>query len=132
MVWLAIMIHSQWYMRGVFGLTCVASVIGMVQRFHYDKEPSRIFELETFGFLPGGHMELAFDHFNIHSPSVDNYKVGFVMHLTESETTARSDIEEARERLERDPDDCWLDRPGEKDKVIDLSDKDSWAMKVSS
>lgn len=43
-----------------------------------------------------------------------------------SETTARQSIESALERLEADRDDCWLDHPGPKDEVIDMSDPGTW------
>lgn len=74
-------------------------------------------------------MQLSFEHFNIHSP-VEDYKAGFLMHLTESETTARQDIEEALEKMERDRNDCWLDHAGPKDEVIDMSNKENWDVKV--
>ena len=37
----------------------------MIQNFHYDDETMPIFQLETFGFRPGGVMELNFNHFQI-------------------------------------------------------------------
>lgn len=49
-----------------------------------------------------------------------------------SETTARQSIEAALERLGEDRDDCWLDHPGPKDTVIDMSDKKTWDMKVGA
>ena len=47
-------------------------------------------------------MELNFNHFQVMVPEGDENEevhAGFIMHLTESETTARQDIEEALERL---------------------------------
>jgi len=80
-------------------------------------------------------MELNFNHFLVKVPggmekeSDETVHAGFLMHLTESETTARQDIEEALERLERDENDCWLEHPGPYDEVIDLSSPESWAEK---
>ncbi|GAB5032083.1 protein gpr107-like [Nannochloropsis oceanica] len=104
----------------------------MIQNFHYVDETNPIFQLETFGFRPGGVMELNFNHFLVKVPEGmehETVRAGFLMHLTESETTARQDIEEAIERLERDESDCWLDHPGPYDEVIDLSSPESWVEK---
>lgn len=49
-----------------------------------------------------------------------------------SETTARQSIEAALERLGADRDDCWLDHPGPKDTVIDMSDPATWTMQVGA
>lgn len=76
-------------------------------------------------------MQLSFEHFRLQSEDSNaQMKAGFLMHLTESETTARQDIEEAMERLDKDREDCWLDHPGPNDEVIDMSDKKSWEIKV--
>jgi len=102
----------------------------MIQSFHYSKEASSVFQIETFGFLPEGEMQLSFEHFNIQSndPSI---RAGFLMHWTESETTARQDIEEALENLQRSREKCWLDSPGQRDEIIDMSDKANWNINVS-
>lgn len=84
---------------------------------------------------PPGHplvMELNFNHFVVKVPEKTKdatVRAGFLMHLTESETTARQDLEEALERLAADQEDCWLDHRGPNDEVIDLSDPESWAEK---
>ena len=78
--------------------------------------------------LPTPVMELNFNHFLVKVPEGMEHETvhaGFLMHLTESETTARQDIEEALERLERDENDCWLEHPGPYDEVIDLSSPES-------
>jgi hypothetical protein len=113
------------------GLAWLGSCAGMIQSFHYRQETSSIFQLETFGFRPGGEMQLSFEHFSLHTSEPDK-KAGFLMHLTESETTARQDIEEALERLEKDSNDCWLDHKGPKDRVIDMSDEATWSISVSA
>ena len=102
----------------------------MIQSFHYNHETSSVFQLETFGFLPEGEMQLSFEHFNIqsHDPAT---RAGFLMHWTESETTARQDIEEALENLQQSDGKCWLDSPGQRDEVIDMSDKADWNINVS-
>lgn len=77
-------------------------------------------------------MELNFNHFLVKVPEGmehETVRAGFLMHLTESETTARQDIEQALERLERDENDCWLEHPGPYDEVIDLSSPESWEEK---
>lgn len=112
-------------------LAALKGAEGMLQSFHYDGEISPMFQLETFGFRPGGEMQLSFEHFRLQSEDSNaQMKAGFLMHLTESETTARQDIEEAMERLDKDREDCWLDHPGPNDEVIDMSDKKSWEIKV--
>lgn len=87
-----------------------------------------MFQLETFGFLPEGVMQLTFEHFDIHTN--EPVRAGFLMHLTESETTAKQDIEEALENLEKDPNNCWLDHAGKPDEIIDMSNKDKWQIQV--
>lgn len=83
-----------------------------------------MFKIETFGFIPGGIINITVNDFSItdiRNTNSSSFRAGFILRKSASETASQQDLEIIEEEMK-----CILDAPGENDLVIDFSNPKAW------
>ena len=88
-----------------------------------------LFDIETFGFLAGGRIDVVVRDFKINRRALDKSptRAGFILRKAESEYQAKQDLDNAMDLSNSDPLhpqlSCILDNPRPNDIVLDMSGK---------
>eukprot|EP00607_Mallomonas_marina_P009512 CAMPEP_0182419110 /NCGR_PEP_ID=MMETSP1167-20130531/3509_1 /TAXON_ID=2988 /ORGANISM="Mallomonas Sp, Strain CCMP3275" /LENGTH=483 /DNA_ID=CAMNT_0024593745 /DNA_START=99 /DNA_END=1550 /DNA_ORIENTATION=+ len=103
----------------------IGSVASLVHNLVIRNDPRNLFKIETFGFIPGGKINITVEDFSLGAVKSGTnsslLQTGFILRKFSSETAAEQDLEMIMEEMK-----CILNHPGEDDYVIDLSNQKTW------
>ena len=100
---------------------------GLVHELDIRQDNRPLFDIETFGFVAGGHIDVSVRNFKINRRALDKSpsKVGFILRKAVSEYAAKEDLDHAMGVSNMDAmhtsTSCILDNPKPGDIVLDMT-----------
>ena len=102
---------------------------GLVHELRIKGDNRPLFDIETFGFIAGGHIDVSVQDFRINKRALDKSpsKVGFILRKANSEYEAKEELDHAMEVSNTDvvhsSSSCILDNPKPGDILLDMTDR---------
>ena len=100
---------------------------GLVHELEIKQDNRALFDIETFGFVAGGHIDVSVRNFKVNRRALDKSptKVGFILRKAASEYAAKEDLDHAMGESSADAmlasTSCILDNPKPGDIVLDMT-----------
>ena len=107
---------------------------GLIHELEIKQDNRHLFDIETFGFVAGGRMDVSVRDFKINRRALDKSpsKVGFILRKAVSEYAAKEDLDHAmevtNEAAMHASSSCILDNPKPGDIVLDMTGKSEGAI----